>query len=175
MNPSVFQKCSRIKHFSIVGVSRFCRSFLSHSTKKFVYNPPMIQKKLGHPKFLCTKEEANDFPWIYFGLSVPKNFMGERFCVSENFQYGNNLWRRRGVTFFCRELFVQNRRRKSWAKPFVFQNCFGIKNFLDNRDIRIFSNFFVPHRQKSSWPNPFVFQNYSGIKMFWIIGLSRFC
>ena len=130
-----------IKILSILFVSQY---------QKICVQPSNDSKKLGHPKFLCTKVEVNDFPWINFGLTVPKNFMGERFCVSENFQYGNNLWRRGGVTFSCRELFVQNRRRKSRAKPSVFQNCSGIKNFLDNRDIRILSIFFVPHRQKSS-------------------------
>ena len=112
--------------------------------------PSNDSKKLGHPKILCTKDEFNDIPWINFSLRVPKNFMGERFCVWENFQYGKKLWRRRGVTFFRRELFVQNRRRTSWANPPVFQNCSGITNFLDNRGNRILSNFFVPHRQKSS-------------------------
>ena len=57
----------------------------------------------------------------------------------------------------------------------MFQKCSGIKIFLDNRGITIFSNFFVSHRQKSSWANRYVFQKYSGINTFCIIGVSRFC
>ena len=44
VNPSVFQNYSGIKMFWIIGLSRFCRLFLSHSAKKLVENPPMIQK-----------------------------------------------------------------------------------------------------------------------------------
>ena len=43
-NPSVFQNCSGFKVCRIIGVSRFCRLFLSHSTKKLAENPPLIQK-----------------------------------------------------------------------------------------------------------------------------------
>ena len=43
-NRSVFQKYSCFKIFWIIGASRFCRLFLSHSAEKFVENPPMIQK-----------------------------------------------------------------------------------------------------------------------------------
>ena len=41
-NPSVFQKCSGIKSFQIIGVSLICRLFLSRSAEKFVEQPPMI-------------------------------------------------------------------------------------------------------------------------------------
>ena len=68
-----------------------------------------------------------------------------------------------GVTSFRRKLFVQNRRKTSWANPSVFQKCSGIRNFLDNRGITILSNVFVSHRQKSSWMNHSLFQKYSGI------------
>ena len=47
-NRSVFQKCSGIKMFWIIGVSRLCRMF---------------------------------------SLTVPKNFVKERFCLSEKFLY----------------------------------------------------------------------------------------
>ena len=43
-NRSVFKKFSGIKMVWIIGVSRFCQLFLSHSSEKFVENPPMIQK-----------------------------------------------------------------------------------------------------------------------------------
>ena len=56
----------------------------------------------------------------------------------------------------------------------VFQNCSGIKRFLDNQGITILSNFLVSHRQKSSWPNRSVFWRHSGIKIFWIMRYHDF-
>ena len=44
--------------------------------QKICVQPSNDSKKLGHPKCLCTKEEVNDFPWINFGLTGPKNIVG---------------------------------------------------------------------------------------------------
>ena len=41
-------------------------------------------KKLGHPKNLCIMGEFHDFPLRTFSLTVSKNIVGERFCLSEN-------------------------------------------------------------------------------------------
>ena len=133
-----------IKILSVLFVSQY---------QKICVQPSNDSKKLGHPKFLCTKEEVNDFPWINFGLTVPKNFMGERFCVSENFQYGNNLWRRRGVTFFRHELFVQNRRKSSWANLSVFQNYSGFKVFWI-LGLSLFCRLFLSHSAEKFVENP---------------------
>ena len=47
--------------------------------------PSYDSKNLGHPKFLCIIGEFHDFPWKTFSLAVPKNFVGERSCLSEKF------------------------------------------------------------------------------------------
>ena len=46
-----------------------------------------ILDKLGHPKSLCIMGEFHDFPSKIFSLAVPKNFVGENFCVSEMLCY----------------------------------------------------------------------------------------
>ena len=43
---------------------------------------------------------------------------------------------------------------------------FWYQIFMDNRGIRILSNFFVSQCQKTSRRNPYVFQKFSGIKNF---------
>ena len=46
----------------------------------------------------------HNFPLKNFCLTVPKNFVGEPFCVSQNFWYRKTLWiregRREGVSRF---------------------------------------------------------------------------
>ena len=47
---------------------------------------PFIDSKiLGHPNKLCKIEKFLGFPWKTFSLTVPKNIVGERFCLSEQF------------------------------------------------------------------------------------------
>ena len=53
--------------------------------RKICGRPSNDSNKLGHPKFLCIIREFVDFPWKKSSLPVPRNFVGERFCVSENF------------------------------------------------------------------------------------------
>ena len=40
--------------------------------------------------------ECHNFPLKNCCLTVPENFVGEPFCVSENFRYRKKLWIRRG-------------------------------------------------------------------------------
>ena len=50
-----FRKVLVSKIFCVVGVSRFCRSFLSHSTEKFRGGTPEFRKCFGTEKFLNNK------------------------------------------------------------------------------------------------------------------------
>ena len=54
-NCSVFQKYSGIKLFWIIGVSRFCRLFLSHNAEKFRRGTPVFWKGSGIEKILDNK------------------------------------------------------------------------------------------------------------------------
>ena len=53
--PSVFQNYYGIESFSIIGVSRFCRLFLSHSAEKFRSGTPVFRKRSGIEKILDNK------------------------------------------------------------------------------------------------------------------------
>ena len=50
----------------------------------------------------------HDFPLKNFRVTVPKNFVDEPFCVSENFWYRKMLGirKRAGITIFCQNCFV---------------------------------------------------------------------
>ena len=77
------------------GVSRFSvENFLSHSAQKFRRGTLLISFR----KFLVAKilwirggREYQDFPSKNFCLTVPKNFVEEPVCVSENFGYRKSL------------------------------------------------------------------------------------
>ena len=72
----IFRDNRGITNLSIVFVSRF------HIFCEKAFNG---SKDLGHPKILCIMGDFHNFPWKIFSITVPKNFVGERFCVSENF------------------------------------------------------------------------------------------
>ena len=55
VNPSVFQKCSGIKIFCVVGVSRFGQSFLSHITEKLRRGTLVFRKLSAIEKLLDDK------------------------------------------------------------------------------------------------------------------------
>ena len=62
--------------------------FLSHSTEKFCRGTLVFQKCSGIEKFLDNR--GITILSNFFCLTVPKNFVGEPFCVSENYWYGKN-------------------------------------------------------------------------------------
>ena len=64
-------------------------------------------------------------------LTVPKNFVEEPFCASENLWYRKILGNREGagITIFRHNCFVSQYRKTSWGNPSVFQKISGIENF----------------------------------------------
>ena len=77
-NHSVFRNCSGLNFFCVLGVIRFCQSFLSDSIEKFRRGTFVFQKCSGIEKFL--DKRYHDFVEL-FCLTVP-NFCGEPFNVS---------------------------------------------------------------------------------------------
>ena len=79
------------------GVSRFSvENFLSHSAKNFRRGTLQCFINFGYRKILCLRGEHHDFLWKICCLTVPKSFVGELFCVSQNFWYRKNFWIRGG-------------------------------------------------------------------------------
>ena len=60
-------------------------------------------------------KEYHDYPLKNFCITVPKNFVEEPFCVSENFWYRKMLGIREGagITIFCQKCFVSQHRKTS--------------------------------------------------------------
>ena len=143
--------------------------------QKICGEPSNDSKKLGHPKVLCIIGESHDDPWKCSSLTVPKIFVGERFGLSENLQYGKSLWLKRGCHVFPSKFFCPKLPKNIVGAPSCVSEMFWYQKSLDNRSFAILSIFFVSHRQESSRANPSVFQNYSCFKIFWIIGVSLFC
>ena len=74
------------------GASRFCRNFLSHRTEKFRKGILLFLRKFLVSKcFMDENGGYHVFPSKFFGFTVPKNFVEEPVCVSENFGYRKTL------------------------------------------------------------------------------------
>ena len=81
------------------GVSRFSvENFLSHSTEKFRWGTLRFIRKFRVSKNFNASERGGYHvcPSKTFCHTVPKNFFGEHFGVSENFAYRKILCIRRG-------------------------------------------------------------------------------
>ena len=76
-------------------------------------------------------EECHNFPLKICCLTVPENFVGEPFCVSEKFWYRKKLWIRRGeggsVTIFHQKFVVSQYRKTSSGNPRLFDKISGIE------------------------------------------------
>ena len=78
-------------------------------------------------------------------LTVPKNFVGENFCVSQNFWYRNFFWitRRRGLgglsRFPFKNFLSQSAKKLRRGTLLCFRKFQVTKNFLPKRGILRFS------------------------------------
>ena len=85
------------KIFCVVRISRFKsrtitisrRVFYVSQHRKFGRQPIKVSEKLEYRKVLCIMGWYHDFPSNVFSFTVPRNFVGEPFCVSDNFLYGS--------------------------------------------------------------------------------------
>ena len=90
--------------------------FLSHNAEKFQRGTLLFLRKFLLSKNVRDKRKRKregeggyqDFPSKTFCLTVPKNFAGEPFCVSQKLWYRKNLWIRGGesITILSRKFFV---------------------------------------------------------------------
>ena len=91
--------------------------FLFHTSEKFRRGTLLCFRKFLVSKNFMDKKggrrECHNFPSKICCLTVPENFVGELFCVPENFWYRENLWIRgvegRGVRIRNRKNIWHNR------------------------------------------------------------------
>ena len=93
-----------------------------------------------------------------FCLTVPKNFVRESYCFSENFWFRKVLWmkRGRGVTFLRRKFLVSQCRIISWASLQCFRK-FGVSKKIMH---------YVSQCQEISWASLQCFRKFGVSKNF---------
>ena len=68
-----------------------------------------------------------------FCLTVPKNFVGEQFSVSENFDYRKSFLHEKGISRFCVENFCLKVPKNFVSCAFCFTKFLVSKKFMDRR------------------------------------------
>ena len=114
----------------------------------------------------------HNVPLKNFCLTVPKNFIEEPFCVSENFRYRNLLGIREGagITIFCQTCFVSSTEKLRRGTLLCFTNFQVPKKIMNKRGgggrdhHNFLSKIFCLTVQKKIVGEPFcaVFQKNSG-------------
>ena len=80
------------KNFLHEGVSTiFCRLFNISQYRNLRWGTIHCFINFGYQKVLCTRWVYHDFLSKFFCLTVPKNFIGGLFCISENSWYRKSL------------------------------------------------------------------------------------
>ena len=64
-----------------------------------------------------------------FCLTIPKNFVGEQFSVSENFDYRKSFLLEKGISRFCVENFCLTVSRNVVGDPFCVSKKFLYRKF----------------------------------------------
>ena len=116
------------------GASRYCRKkFVSQDRNEKLGKGTLMffRKFLVSKKFLWVRkgEGYHDFSSEIFCLTMPKNFVRERFCVSENFGYRKVLCIRRGYHYFPL-IFSVSQWRKIEMEPILVSEKFWSRNLL---------------------------------------------
>ena len=109
----------------------------------------------------------HDFPLENFCLTVPKNFVEEPFCVSENFWYRKMLVIREGRVF-RQNCFVSVPKKIRRGTLLCFTKFLVSKKVMDKGggggSITIFCQFFFSHSIEKLRGGTLLFQKNSGIE-----------
>ena len=131
--------------------SLFVENFLSHSTEKIYWGKIRCIRKFRVSNFFCMKRGYHDFLSKIFCLTVPKNFVGEPFCVSKKFWYRKLPCIGGGHHGFV-ENFWSHRTQKLRKGFFLcFRNFLAWKKIMDKRwgvSQFSFGNFSFPSAKK---------------------------
>ena len=117
------------------GVSQFSiENLLSHSTGKLRKRTLVCLTKIRVSKNFL--QEGSSTIFCRLCLAEPKKFVGETFCVSENFWYRKILWIRRGegVSQFSIENLLSHSTGKLRRRTLLcFRKFLVSKNFMDKK------------------------------------------
>ena len=115
------KRARREPHFSVEYV-------LFHSTGSFCRWILQYVPIFGYQKSFCLIRSCQDYPSKLLTLTVPRNFVGEPFCVSGNVRLGNFV-----------EQFLSHFTERLRAESFSVCQNFGVQNFFCIRTISRFS------------------------------------
>ena len=104
-----------------------------------------------------------------FCLTVPTNFLGEHFSISENFGYRKILCIRRGHHYFPLNIFCFTVPIKFVGEPFCVSKKFWYRKFscIERGALRFSRSFFVPHSaEKIRWGTLQCFRKFRVSKNF---------
>ena len=171
MNPSVFRKFSSIekKNMEKRGhITIFSQVFMSHSAQNSRREILLFLRKfLSSKSFYGWKGGYHVFPSKFFGLTVPKKFVGiplmfQKFWVIEKFY---SEW---GVSQVSIEIFLSHSAEKFRGHPFnVSENLSYRKILFRMGGITGFHrNFFVSQCGKISWASLHCFRKFGVSKNF---------
>ena len=159
------------------GVSRFpVGNSLPHSAELFRREPFTVSETLGYRNVSCILGGYHGFPSKIFSLTVLQIFVGESFCVSENFRYGKQKEKEGSITTICQQ-FLSHTSENFVGRPFSVSLFPSIGNFYTQEVfITISCQIFTDSQcRKFPWRNPSMFQKDWGSKKFMQNGgLSRF-
>ena len=167
-NTSVYQKFSESEklYASERGVSHFfVENILSHSTKKFRRGALRCIRNFRRAKnFMHQRGGYHISSLKTFCHTVPKNFVGEHFGVSEIFGERKTLCIREGVTsFFIENILSHSTKKFHRGTLRCIRNFRRAKNFMHQRGGIKFLHWkhFVIQHQKISPGNTSVYQKFS--------------
>ena len=82
--------------------------------------------------------QNHDFSFIIFRLTVPKNFVGEQFGVSENFGYRKIICiREGGITFSVRNFLSHSTEKLRWGILRCFRKFRVSQNFMHKKGLSL--------------------------------------
>ena len=130
--------------------------------KKLRQGTIVFQKISGREKYFMDKRGGITIFRRSFCLTVPKNFIGEHFGISEKFFYRklSCIGGGRGITVLSKFFVLQDRNEKLCKGTRLFSGNFLVsKKFMDKRGLTTICsrNFYVSQGRKPSYRNRLMF------------------
>ena len=150
----------------------FIQKFLSHSTEKFRWGTLRCIKKFRvSKKFMHQRGGGYHVaPSKTFCHTVPKNFVGEHFAVSENFVYRKILCIRRGYHYTPLKNFCLTVPIKFVEEPFCVSKEFWYRNVSSKGGGKLqgfVKKIFISQDRKNFAREPFCFRKFLEGKIFY--------
>ena len=134
------------------GITFFRRKFLVSQCRKISWASFQCFRIFGVSKNFMHNRGYHNFPFKIFCLTVPKNFVEEPVCVSENFGYQKTLCLRAEYHDFLKKICCLTVSKNFVGEPFSVSLISGIERFHASESYVtiLCQNFFVSQCRKFS-------------------------